>query len=268
MHKKESITDFILILSSISLFTSHVCAEESIKSTLIHKGYKYEYSKIPVEREKESADIEYYGVISVKNREGFEIYKNMTNSPSGCEGNFPAISTISLGKEKREFVVFCGSDGGRHNTLRIVKPYSGIIAQLDFGNTVRLTPRNNNSYDAVVFNEFHLSAPDDAGHGLGWFYLPVFYELKYENYSVRFSDAISPAASEYYEKFIREIKAKSKTKYELNEVLQALFVAAKLNNKSLYCDLFNIASKHSKIVTINNALNEINAIKITCKGEK
>ncbi len=169
-------TIIVLYFSSLFLFTimnMTSFAKENVApqaTSLFHKGFEYTYETIPANNP--SADIVYYGKMSVINPAGQEIYSNSSQYMPGCAKNIPAISLLET-SPKEEWVMFCGNTGGRHNTVHIFKPYQGIVAYLDFQDgPVNLKPDSQGVYNAIVHYKHR-----EKGES-GWTYYSKHYQLQ------------------------------------------------------------------------------------------
>ena len=171
----------LLFQSSLALASDH-----RKDARYVEDGIVYEFKNVPNYDSK--GELMYYtGEISISTVEGETILMSRTNHSPGCASDFPAINTLNVpvlpkfpsekGK-KRTFIAFCGSNSGRHSTLRLYDPHFGFVEAIDFFNgPVRIRESESALYFVVNYREFV-----DLSHQVGYlalmhFYYPVVYEL-------------------------------------------------------------------------------------------
>jgi len=149
-------------LSSILFMCSYVQAEsphdrikqdmpKAYKEQIEADGYKYTYEAVPTRDEVN--EIIYTGKITVRDKDDNNkiIYEEITGldpTPGAC-GDFPAVSklpafkiSIKKGKDNSSeetvwLVIFCGSSGQRHQTLKIFSTsgFGNRSTSMDFEDT-------------------------------------------------------------------------------------------------------------------------------------
>ena len=269
MNILQMLCKFILLASLM------VCVGYSNEELLSisHNKVTYEYKKIPI-IDKNTKELMFYkGEMKALDSTGSIVYFNQTSYSPGCEGTYKALSIIELEmssvpmlkkSQTKKFITFCGSTGGRHNTLFILQPAFGLVSSLDYQDgPVNLKKDEYGMFRAKVNYQISIKFLDTL------FSYPIFFTLKSIGNTVGFSDEIDNYTYEQYQKYgemkIDDFNATSNLLY----VTQALVVAMKSNNHVLYCKAVKLLESTQKY-ELNSLLNELNErfdtkYNITCK---
>ena len=175
-------------------------------NVVILDGYEYRYKKVLVPEYSSDNDPYYDGLITVLNsKNGLTVYQQRTNYSPGCDG-MPAVSLLTTSenyspfssrRREKKFVIFCGSTGGPHNTIRVYAPGFGIVAALDFNRgAANLNIISNGEYIAKTVHEFWINSIQ------GKFEYAVLYQTRTDNWPIlTFSREIDNINSNYYKEY-------------------------------------------------------------------
>jgi len=156
MHSVLTITLFACGASALAQES-----DSASNAQLTHDGIVYEYKSIP--HLGSNGQVMYYtGQLSGKrNGTELEFFQKTQQSP-GCDGNFPAISMIDVPHQKtvgtQTYVLFCGSYGGRHNTLRFYVPGQGVTSTINVNNFIPAISKEKNGTEITIHREIWLNA--------------------------------------------------------------------------------------------------------------
>lgn len=174
-------------------------------------GYEYEYQSDPVYQTTSKELMYYTGRIAVTRIANQQvIYEENDTFPPGMCSGFPAISKLLfkvpvsrlLGgnpKEDRELIVLCGSNSGRHKTIKVFfdGPMGLRVTALDFENT-----RPNISaisgggiYESVVYRRVMF---DDVEPGYAVTPYMFVYALNVDDSSYGFSTQFGQGVARHY----------------------------------------------------------------------
>lgn len=156
-----------LLFSDISANANELILASGVRQQVKAEEYTYSYDIVTSPSSEDKSEIIYKGKITINNRNGENIYEEITGLDPrlGMCGRFPMLSKLPLKVpgikestyEKKWLVVFCGSSAGHHQTLKIFirdLAFDQIkSATLDYGDTIPNLALNNkgSSYIAKVY---------------------------------------------------------------------------------------------------------------------
>ena len=214
---------------------------------LIKDGIVYEFQSVP---KYDLKGIKMYGtgLIKVSSEEGQLIsLSRYTHSPNSCETGYPAISSLDIpllpslvyGPKVREtnFIVFCGSSGGRHSTLRFYKPNFGFVSAIDFFDGPVNVKKNESGVTAVISHRTYFFS----------YMSDVYYSIMFNVYSNGLDIELVADFSEKSKAFYAETLQASLPRLKLSstrservhyaELARVLIYAQLSEDEKIYCEV-------------------------------
>lgn len=236
--RKEIVVVLFLCQIFIGPIASGEPASKDRNASLEVDGYKYEYQSVPVF--DTTKKLMYYtgrivvtGIVNQK-----DIYKeNITLQPGMCD-EFPPISKLPfkvpvsrvLGgdpKNDRTLTVLCGSNSGRHQTIKVFffGPGGLRTTALDFENSkpnISAINIGDGIYESVVYRRVMF----DGEIGIGTTPYIFVYALNVDNSSFGFSPQFGQGVARHYLGYYQSLSSASKTEILPNDIgpmISALF---------------------------------------------
>jgi len=180
-----SVTMHSVLMIAVFVCEASALAQESdtgSNAQLTHDGIVYEYKSIP-HLDSNGQPMYYTGEMSGK-RNGKELeFSQKTQQSPGCDGDFPAISMIDIPHQKtvgtQTYVLFCGSYGGRNNTLRFYVPDQGVTSTINVNNFMPAISKEENGTEITIHREIWLNAISAKVS------YPVIYKIFSEQYVIK-----------------------------------------------------------------------------------
>lgn len=185
-------------------------------------GYKYEYQSVPALHPTSKMLMFYTGRIVVSRVSNQQIvYEENTMMQPGCDG-FAPISKLSFSvpiarllggdpKKDRTLTVLCGSNSGRHPTIKIffLSPVGLRVADLDFEeSTPNISATNGYGiYESVVYRRIMFGGEDVIGTTPFIF----VYILNVDSSSFGFSPQFGQGVAAHYIAYYQSLSSASNT---------------------------------------------------------
>tara|TARA_R110001599_G_scaffold16053_3_gene65980 strand:+ start:522 stop:1256 length:735 start_codon:yes stop_codon:yes gene_type:complete len=237
----------------------------SPSNRLVDNGVIYEFFTIPVY--DDNKEFMYNtGKISVSRTNGETISMAKYNQSPGCGSDFPAIqiqevplaaNVASPKQKKQKFIVFCGSNDGRHKTLRFYNPHFGFVSAVDFFDGP-IDVRESESKINLIINH------KDYFHSINKIVsYPLVYELRSNGLSIETSLDYSENSKSIYASVLE-----GNHKNDESTMIRKLIASAFSEDKAEYCDRFlNNPKRIAKLIKneIEKKLHRFNTP--NCEGK-
>ena len=195
----------------------------------VEDGVVYEYRTIPLHYTDH--DIGYIGEVIIS-KKGKLILMTQFNWMPVCETSFPAISALEVplhislhdGDKTDRFIIFCGSDGGRRNSLRFYKPHFGFVNAINFlDGPIEIVRDKLDLYMVVYYKQYRVFG--------GFFVYPIVYKVTSDSFNISTSISHSEKAEEIYKASL-EYTIKGKDAYS---IIRNITISMVSEDQKTYC---------------------------------
>ncbi len=178
-----------------------------------------------------------------------------TKQTPGCKGDFPVISPIEVPfsvdeSRTKKLIVFCGSDNGRHNTLRFYDRLGPVFSPIDFyDGPVDVKEDESGIYFTITHKEYFKSIESTIHY-------PFVYRLILPRYWQNPLNVVETSKSR--ELYRNLLETENKSSDDMTYFLRSLIFLTLSRDKENYCKQFRQQSiNKNKLQAIQEDL-EIN----------
>ena len=196
----------------------------------VEDGIVYEYRKILLHYTDH--DLGHVGEIIIS-KKGKLILMTQSSWMPVCESSFPAISALEVplhtglndsGKTYR-FIIFCGSDGGRRNSLRFYNPRFGFVNAINFfDGPIEIVRDKLDLYLVIYYKQYRVITG-------GFFTYPIVYKVTSDYFNISTSISHSEKAREIY----KESLAYTINGKDANSIIRNITISMVSEDQKTYC---------------------------------
>ena len=225
-----------LVLSFIIFFQGclAMASSEDSHGKYFDGGFVYEFKEIP--KHGGSGEFLYnIGRISVFDKDGKLVSMSLYNQSPGCGDDFSTIRSLKIPlsplfsskNKKQNFIIFCGSNGGRHKTLRLYNSKFGFVSAIDFfDGPINLIESEKELHLVINHKKYFKSVRRLIS-------FPVVYKLTSNLVSVSLSVSNSKRSNEIYKIIL--VNDSGKPTDNISDLFRALIASMFSDDKESYC---------------------------------